>query len=66
MKQKEKYEVRKEHLLGTWLTDNIKRQIRIQADKRGLTLSEYVRILILKDLEASGAFKDPMEVHQVG
>ena len=44
----------KQSIIGVRVTEDFKTKVSILADKKGLTASEYVRYLLMKELEKEG------------
>lgn len=44
----------KQSIIGVRVTEDFKVKVSILADKKGLTASEYVRYLLMKELEKEG------------
>ena len=43
--------------IGVWLDEDIEKKLRFLAKSRGISISEYIRFLILRDLEEKNLLK---------
>ena len=51
----------KEHILATRVNDYINKSVRLIAGALGISISEYLRKLILHDLDAMKTFVDELK-----
>jgi hypothetical protein len=51
----------KEHILATRVNDYINKSVRVLSEALGINISEYLRKLILHDLDAMKTFVDELK-----